>query len=143
MQNAAVKMLTTKSPFRGQSKFGTWFLRIVINEIQMSRRTKIDIALRHPETPDILLEFVSTKPNPEVELGMSERASQIIRIAEGLPRAQRQNFLLHYVYELSAWEIAQCRGVPFGTIKSSIWHAQRSIRKSLCSSRQPSQTAAT
>lgn len=40
LQKAAIRSLTTKWPYRGESKFSTWFTRVAINEALMHIRVK-------------------------------------------------------------------------------------------------------
>ena len=136
VQTATVSALAHLASFRGESKFSSWFMRIVINTSKMAYRS----ARAKPLMVDAA-DVEGTLPgrsNPEREYSCTERAHQVVDAGLQLSPCRRNAFLLHFCGEQSFIAIAESEGVTPTAVKCRSHHAARKIREALCSSHQPS-----
>lgn len=127
-QEAFVKAYRALGSFRGESKFSTWLMRIVMNlafTARQSRRPSVSI--------DEVREIASGgPPADQAVLGRQVRAA-----VEMLPPRQRQVLLLKVYEGLKFQEIADLAGISVGTAKATFFHAVRSLRGRLGAMRPP------
>jgi RNA polymerase sigma factor (sigma-70 family) len=122
-QNAAVCALKTRHPFNGQSKFSTWFTRILINCAKMAgRKTK----WAHLERVELEQEFEA--PAKEEDYLLRDR----VRIAICHLRPQERELIIAYYYHgAELHEIAASLHIKFNTMKARIHRARVHLREEL------------
>ncbi len=129
-QNAFVKAYFGLKNFKGESKFGTWFYRILVNqsrdEIRKRMRSKENVALE-----SVLVTQVSPEASVSQVLQMEEERKRIEQAVAKLPENEQKVFVMRYFNDLALQEIADALGVALGTVKSSLFHATAKVRKAL------------
>jgi RNA polymerase sigma-70 factor (ECF subfamily) len=113
--------------FRGDSSFGTWVYRLVVNACLDHRR-------RSWRMIPLATEMVALLRAPGDALhGMlhSEMRGGVQRAIEKLPREQRIVVVLRYTEGLAYEEIASVLGCSMGTVASRLNRAHRTLEKRL------------
>jgi RNA polymerase sigma-70 factor (ECF subfamily) len=126
-QDVFLKLLTRIGQFRGQSRFGTWIYRVVVN-------TCLDRSKTRPRELPLAEPFGSSgsqPPHQEEEATRAEAARQLARALALLDAAFRTPLLLRYVAGLSYAEIAEVLGLPPGTVASRISRGLLRLAKDL------------
>lgn len=125
VQDAFIRALERLEDCREQSKFGSWFLRIVRNRAHSVRRY---LGVREA-TPLDSVSPVSRRPDPERETDRSRLRSDLLAALSTLTEVQRQVVLLH---DLEGWkhrEIGELLELPEGTVRAHLFHARRTLRE--------------
>jgi RNA polymerase sigma-70 factor (ECF subfamily) len=118
-QEAFVKAYRALGSFRGDSKFRTWVVRIVMNLAFTARLTR---------RPLVSIEEVGALPAGGVPADRQLLGRQVRAAVESLPPRQRQVLLLKVYEGLKFQEIADLAGISVGTAKATFFHAVRSLR---------------
>ena len=115
VQEAWIRALGSLEGFRGESRFGTWLVRIAINvtveHVRKASRARL-VAL------DAAAHATDRQPPPEVRLDLE-------RIIAMLPAGCRTVLLLHDVEGYTHLEIGRMLGIAEGTSKSQLNLARR------------------
>jgi RNA polymerase sigma-70 factor (ECF subfamily) len=126
-QDTYLKLFSTMAEFRGDSSFGTWVYRLVVNACLDHRR-------RSWRMIPLATEMVALLRAPGDALhGMlhSEMRGGVQRAIEKLPREQRIVVVLRYTEGLAYEEIASVLGCSMGTVASRLNRAHRTLEKRL------------
>lgn len=131
VQDGFLKGVTHLRDFDGRSSFRTWLLRIVTNASLDSGRKR----RRRPTVPlgDTQTDGVEPVVTEDPSLGM-HRADLRDRIDQALARLSpetRQTFVLFAEADFSYKEIAECLGLPIGTVMSRLHYARRKLQSLL------------
>jgi RNA polymerase sigma-70 factor (ECF subfamily) len=135
VQDALLKAYGSLDRFEGRSAFYTWLHRIVMNLcLDRKRREKTAGRVDFDEAAEREIEAqgaLEGAPEP-VELALrAELREQLARAIATLPPDARRTLELREIDELSYEEIAQCLGVPKGTVMSRLHYARRRVREAL------------
>jgi RNA polymerase sigma-70 factor (ECF subfamily) len=135
VQDAFLKAYGALGRFEGRSGFYTWLHRIVMNlcldrkrreksarQVEWSEEVERD-AEADPEAPET--------PEPELALERAELRAELARAIGALPEDARRTLELREIDGLSYQEIAECLGVPKGTVMSRLHYARRRLRRTL------------
>lgn len=131
VQDGFLKGVLHLHEFDGRSRFRTWLLRIVTNaSLDLGRRRR-----RRPSVPlgDAETDGVEAAVNDDPALGL-HRGDLRRKIDSALARLSpdtRQTFVLFAEAELSYKEIAECQGVPIGTVMSRLHYARQKLQNFL------------
>jgi len=144
VQDGFLKVYRSLDRFEGRSSFYTWLYRVVMNLcLDAKRRDRRD---RHveweegsplvvdPGAADAASDVYRELSNPAGSLERAELRGFVSEAIEQLPDDARQTLLLREVEGLSYSEIAECLGVPKGTVMSRLHHARRRVRDLLVAS---------
>lgn len=130
-QEAFVKAYEHLHSFKENSRFFTWFYRILVNHSKDFLKKK---RTRREDADPALLENVETAgQGPGQELANRELESEIHSALDTLPFQQRSAFTLRYLEGLSLEEIAGAMGLSTGGVKAHLWQAAQKMRKTLAS----------
>jgi RNA polymerase sigma-70 factor, ECF subfamily len=142
VSSAVVQAFRTKSPWRGESRFSTWFMTVVINEARMAiRRAKIK-ALDHTVSSAVEC-FVSDEAGYEgiiFELPDRTAESRIencvmarhVRAAvAGLSLINRECIEDFHFLGKTAPQIATARHLSLYTVKTRLYRARVALRIAL------------
>jgi len=142
-QEVFLRVFRNIKKFRGESSFYTWFYRIVVNTCLDGRRRRRRrerifsfSRLGHGEG-EPSKEASNDQPdggndnNPMTVLSGKQLTREVRQALFFLPERQRVVFQLKVFQEMSIHEIAQVMGSPEGTIKSHLFRATHSLRKTL------------
>lgn len=83
LQKAAIRAVTTKWPWRGESKFSSWFTRIAINEALMHIRVK------QPAFVELSPSLLSRIQTPEQYVVRNEKRIELVNAIKRLTPKRR------------------------------------------------------
>jgi RNA polymerase sigma-70 factor (ECF subfamily) len=119
-QDAFITALTRLDSFRGESTFGTWLFRIVVNRALTVLRTEATRA-----TLDDLPVYAADE---HIE---SAHNRELLTAVTRLPLDRRLAIVLRYWLDCSPAEIADLLGSPLGTINSRLARGLAELRLAL------------
>jgi RNA polymerase sigma-70 factor (ECF subfamily) len=124
-QEAFIRLFRSLHTYRAETKFTTWFYRLVSNlSIDTIRRRGQAIALPDGPGPDrdCAGEPISAAAwtQPDLDVERRESADEIRAALDRLPAAQRAAVTMYYFEDARYEEIAQAMGLPLNTVKSHI-----------------------
>ena len=140
VQDAFLKAYGSLDRFEGRSGFYTWLYRIVMNLCLDAKRR--DRSGQHVEWSEEQVHGGAAEAalaaaddpqqsDPALALERSELREQLAQAIEGLPEDARRTIELREIDGLSYKEIAECLGVPKGTVMSRLHYARRRLREAL------------
>jgi RNA polymerase sigma-70 factor (ECF subfamily) len=135
VQDAYLKAYGSLDRFEGRSSFYTWLYRIVMN-LCLDRKRRERSSRRVDRNEEALAEAAAdpesiSEPEPQRALERAELRGQLARAIALLPEDARRTLELREIDGLSYQEIAECLGVPKGTVMSRLHHARRRVRLAL------------
>lgn len=141
-QEAFIKAFKSIKRFRVQSKFYTWFYRILVNICKdyLRRRksnkfSKLSVKFRLKdglvEPEDIFESVASSAPSPEQQLLNKELGAHLTKAITSLPDKQRIVFTLKNIQGLTLAEIAEITNSALGTVKSNLFKATMNLQAKL------------
>lgn len=134
MQSAYVKAYEHLDQFLGKSSFGTWLMRIFVNEcLGTLKRKKRAPAI----SPDLLpaAEQIKTEEmqTPDRNLLNKELAKALEQALVGLPEKYRIVFVMREVEEMSVAETREVLGITESNVKVRLSRAKLLLRDALSS----------
>lgn len=139
-QEAFVKAYQSLENFKAESKFYTWFYRILVNACKDFLRKK---KVRHhlsfwprqdkEDEKDPLENITDRARDASEELVNRELGNEIFLALDRLPPQQRSTFSLRYLDGMSLEEISENMGLSMGAVKANLWQAGQKMQKSLSS----------
>ncbi len=131
VQEVFVKMLKHANQFQGDAKLSTWLFSITANWCRDHLR-KADNKAK--DTEDVLLTLpASSEYSPDRNLERRENEKRVKRALEALTLEQREAILLSRYQGLSYAEIAQIAGCSEGAVKTRVFRAMETLKKTLTS----------
>ncbi len=138
-QEAILKAFKAIHSFRGESKFSTWIIQIVINEARMRVRKdrkhlyeSIDEPLKGEEEGDYLpRDFADWRPIPS-ETHQNKQLREALRKAmDSLSLKYRQVVILRDVEHMNIAETAEILGISEAAVKTRLLRARLILRDAL------------
>src|SRR4051812_8608725 len=131
VQDGFLKAVRHLEGFDGRSGFRTWLLRIVTNAaLDAGRRRR-----RRPARPLDDADGGPTEPavadDPSRGLHRDDLRRALDAALDRLSPTLRSTFVLHAEGGLSYQEVADCQGVPIGTVMSRIHYARQKLQSML------------
>ncbi len=128
-QEALVKLVRRVHQFRGESQFGTWLHRLVVNTCKDVAQARWAAQRRtEPLVEDLR---VAADGDPASSLAASEARRELgARLAE-LPRAQATVVALKDAFDVPFDEISAATGLPVGTAKCYAHRGRNGLRERL------------
>src|SRR5438876_12273247 len=131
-QEAWVKGWQRLKQFQGESSFGTWLTRIVINlcldQLRKQKRQRTEsIEAMSEESGGVERQMPVVTPNPTAGLERRELRQRIDRALNQLSYAHRTVLVLHEFEEMEYKEIAKTMGCSIGTVMSRLFYARRKM----------------
>lgn len=122
--------------FRAESSFKTWVYRITVNEaVRQANRAKRWTTLADQDIEDVAppaaLMVYSPGPSPERVLLEGEQHKIIQESLASLKPQHRAILSLYYLEEMPIQEIAKILDIPEGSVKSRLFYARDSLKKTL------------
>ena len=135
VQEAYLRAFTNLASFRGESGFGTWLARIVINEalgrLRKQRLPLVELTEDHDRVTGEVIPFPLMLEQPDPERTMAQR--QILALLESaideLPDAFRTVLIARVIEEMSVEETAHLFDLRPETVKTRL-HRARALLKS-------------
>jgi RNA polymerase sigma-70 factor (ECF subfamily) len=144
VQDGFLKVYRSLDRFEGRSSFYTWLYRVIMNLcLDAKRRDRSNRQVEWDETAsietdpgsaDAASELYRESESPSGSLERSQLRKFVAGAIEQLPDDARQTLVLREIEGLSYAEIAECLGVPKGTVMSRLHHARRRVREILLAS---------
>jgi RNA polymerase sigma factor (sigma-70 family) len=129
VQEVFVKMLKHANQFHGDAKLSTWLFSITANWCRDYLR-KADNKAK--ESDDVLVTLpTSSEHSPDRNLERRENEKLVRRALESLTDEQREAILLSRYHGLSYAEIAQIAGCSEGAVKTRVFRAMETLKKTL------------
>jgi len=131
-QEAWVKGWQRLAQFHGESSFGTWMTRIVINlcldQLRKQKRQRTEsIEGMSEESGGVERQMPVVTVNPTAGLERAELRQRIDRALGQLSHEHRTVLVLHEFDELEYKEIAKVMGCSIGTVMSRLFYARRKM----------------
>jgi RNA polymerase sigma-70 factor (ECF subfamily) len=118
-----------------KAKFSTWLYRLACNQAidfwrRRQRRSESSLSEESPgRTRSSVIDEAIRSPSQELE--SKEEIDRIRRCADALPELQKKIFILRYFQELKLEEIADMENCSLGTVKTSLFRATQTMRRTL------------
>ncbi|HKR66100.1 MAG TPA: RNA polymerase sigma factor [Thermoanaerobaculia bacterium] len=129
VQEVFVKMMRHANQFNGDAKLSTWLFSITANWCRDYLR-KADNKAK--ETADVLVTLPApSELAPDRSLEKRENETLVRRALESLTAEQREAILLSRYQGLSYAEIAQIAGCSEGAVKTRVFRAMETLKKTL------------
>jgi RNA polymerase sigma-70 factor (ECF subfamily) len=131
-QEAWVKGWQRLSQFQGESSFGTWMTRIVINlcldQLRKQKRQRSEsIEAMEEESGGVERQMPVITVNPTAGLERTELRQRIDKALSQLSHEHRTVIVLHEFEEMEYKEIAKTMGCSIGTVMSRLFYARRKM----------------
>ena len=131
-QEAWVKGWQRLAQFQGESSFGTWMTRIVINlcldQLRKHKRQRTEsIEEMTEESGGVERHLPVVTVNPTAGLERGELRQRIDKALGQLSYEHRTVLVLHEFEELEYKEIAKVMGCSIGTVMSRLFYARRKM----------------
>lgn len=136
-QESFVKAYQSLNSFKGNCKFSTWLIRIVINQckdVLRKRKTHGFFLFLKPDEKDDQdpVDRVESKiPDSRKQMMDKELEDQIRKSLETLPFQQKSVFTLRYLEGMTMEEISETLDVSVGAVKAHLWQAGQKMKKNL------------
>jgi len=136
VQDAWSKAWQHVANFHGDSKFSTWFTRIVLNQCLMRlrsqrRRPVMQLEEPTPESDRPATIVADEGPGPEEQLSSNEIRSVVRKEVALLPPLLRDPLVMRDLEELPIEEVAQRLDISVPAVKSRLLRARSELRKRL------------
>ena len=131
-QEAWVKSWQRLKQFQGDSSFGTWMTRIVINlcldQLRRRKRQRTEsIEEMNEETGGVERQMPVVVTNPTAGLERAELRKRIDKALTQLSHEHRTVLVLHEFEEMEYKEIAKKMECSIGTVMSRLFYARRKM----------------
>src|SRR5437667_3912849 len=131
-QEAWVKGWQRLKQFQGESSFGTWMTRIVINlcldQLRKQKRQRTEsIEAMSEESGGVERHMPVITVNPTAGLERGELRKRIDQALGQLSHEHRTVLVLHEFEEMEYKEIAKTMGCSIGTVMSRLFYARRKM----------------
>ena len=131
-QEAWVKGWQRLRQFQGESSFGTWMTRIIINlcldQLRKQKRQRTEsIEAMDEESGGVERQMPVVTVNPTAGLERSELRQRIDRALRLLSYEHRTVLVLHEFEDMEYKEIASTMGCSIGTVMSRLFYARRKL----------------
>jgi RNA polymerase sigma-70 factor (ECF subfamily) len=131
-QEAWVKGWQRLVQFQGESSFGTWMTRIVINlcldHLRKQKRQRSEsIDAMDEDSGGVERQLPVVTVNPTAGLERHELRQRIDRAMGQLSHEHRTVLVLHEFEEMEYKEIAKTMGCSIGTVMSRLFYARRKL----------------
>jgi RNA polymerase sigma-70 factor, ECF subfamily len=131
-QEAWVKGWQRLRQFQGESSFGTWMTRVVINlcldQLRKQKRQRTEsIEGMSEESGGVERQMPVVTVNPTAGLERAELRQRIERAMEQLSYEHRTVLVLNEFEDMDYKEIAKTMGCSIGTVMSRLFYARRKL----------------
>jgi RNA polymerase sigma-70 factor (ECF subfamily) len=131
-QEAWVKGWQRLRQFQGDSSFGTWMTRIIINlcldQLRKQKRQRTEsLEAMDEESGGVERQMPVVTVNPTAGLERAELRQRIDRALGQLSHEHRTALVLHEFEDMEYKEIARTMGCSIGTVMSRLFYARRKL----------------
>ncbi|HUI10628.1 MAG TPA: sigma-70 family RNA polymerase sigma factor [Bacteroidota bacterium] len=129
VQDAFLRAFRALDGFRGDSRFSTWFYRILYNACMTRLRVSPRPPMEELPADGDRLPGLSDEPGLDERLETEEMRDILLEEMGRLPAAYSTALTLLYVQELRYEEIADVLRIPLGTVKTNIFRGRDLLRR--------------
>jgi RNA polymerase sigma-70 factor (ECF subfamily) len=132
VQDAFLRCYRALERFRGESRFSTWFYRILYNRCLTLLGRRGEEEETSVPVDQAVLERVAAEGEESSALRLlegREMADILQEETDRLPSQYRSALLLFYVQEMRYEEISEVLALPMGTVKSHLFRAREMLKK--------------
>jgi len=125
VQDIFMKAWVAQNRFRGDAEPATWLTRIAVNHLvsrRRSLRTRIAAMARLRTRP------AAQPVQPDADFASREAEARAVECVRRLSSKLRAVFVLRYLEEMSAAEIAETLSIPQATVRTRAFHARKQLR---------------
>lgn len=137
-QEAFVKSYENIKNFKAQSRFYTWFYRILVNTCKdFLRKKKVRQQFLFwfhkdkEDDEDPLMNISDHARDASEQMQDQELGGEICKALDKLPPQQKYAFSLRYLEGFSIEEIAETMNLSQGAVKATLWQAGQKMQKFL------------
>lgn len=132
-QEAILKGFRGLRTFRGESKFSSWLLSIVMNEARMRLRQRREVSLELLKAPDnedeyTPIELAEWREIPVEALVRKELAAHLEEAVAALPELYRAVLILRDVHGFNIAETSDALGISVPAVKTRLLRARLMVR---------------
>jgi RNA polymerase sigma-70 factor (ECF subfamily) len=134
-QDAFLKAFRHLAEFKGECKFGSWLVRVVLNEAKLRLRKlrpglyeSLDKTIDHEDGEYVPQSLGDWREIPSEVLERKEVRSVLENAIECLPQIYRQVFVLRDVQGMSVADTAELLGVNQSVVKTRLLRARLQLR---------------
>jgi len=134
-QEAFLEAYRHLDQFKGESKFGSWLVRVALNEAKMEVRRlrpelyeSLDSSSEHEDGDYVPQSFGDWREIPSEALERKEIAQLLQNAVDRLPPIYRQVFILRDVQGMSVADTAQVLEVTEAVVKTRLLRARLQLR---------------
>lgn len=132
-QEAILKGFRSLHSFRGDARFSTWLLSIVMNEARMRLRHNREVSLELLKSPEnegeyTPIELADWREVPVEALAQKELAAQLEEGVAALPEAYREVLILRDVDGLSIAQTSVALNLSAAAVKTRLLRARLMLR---------------
>ena len=134
-QEAFVKAYGSLAGFKAESKFYTWFYRILVNQCKdflRKKKLRQTFSFWFSEEEEDTMDPVAMIPDKSKDASETllnrELGSQVEEAMETLPFRQKTVFVLRYLEGLGLSDIAETLHITVGAVKANLWQASQKMR---------------
>lgn len=133
-QDCFLKAHRAWEQFRGDSSVQTWLMQIAVNLVRDVGRSRRLQFWKRARAGAVDLDSASNwlpaeGLSPEEQVAKRQRLEAIWASLANLSECQRTVFLLHFMEEMNADEIAQATGIARGAVNVHLFRAVRAVRR--------------
>ncbi len=122
-QESATRFLAGFGRFKGDSRIETYAIGIAVNVCREHKRKRTHASDHDHEPP------APDTHRPDTRAQQREERDRITALIDRLPDRQREAVVLRYFEQLPLADVAESMGCALGTVKATLAHALRSLRK--------------
>lgn len=132
-QDAFVRAYTALGQFEGNSKFSTWFYRILYNVCltRIGKRKDQFLSIGYEDDADQEIVASHQTPSPLSIVESMDLARCVRGIVEEMPEKYGTILSMFYLQELSHAEICEVTQLPLGTVKVHLFRARALFQERL------------
>ncbi len=136
LQDAFVRTFRGLAGFKGDSRFGTWFYRILYNVCVTKAGQRRPIADEHGEEDGesidaMLSQIPDDVAQPDMLLETKEFNRAVSESIDTLPAIYRDPLLLFLVQDFSYEEVSEVLGLSIPSVKTRLFRARVLLRQAL------------
>jgi RNA polymerase sigma-70 factor (ECF subfamily) len=132
-QEAILKGFRGLRTFRGDARFSSWLLRIVMNEARMRLRRRREVSLELLRAPDnedeyTPMELADWREIPVEALAQKELAAHLEEAVAAVPELYREVLILRDIDGLNIGETSSELGISVPAVKTRLLRARLMVR---------------
>src|SRR5665213_530327 len=117
--------------FRGDASVQNWLMKIAVNLIRDTARTRRFQFWKRSQSSDILFDSAGFGSSPEAQLSARQQVKLVWKALDRVSANQRRVFLLHFMEGMSPAEIVEITGMNNGVVRVNLHRAVSAVRQKM------------